>query len=174
MSSEKVCSVWARSCAHLPGCSPAIDKWKTTLNILNRRTLFFSSSFGNGKVYKCSAINEASSALKVTASVDLNVCATLSPGSCWRATTSNCSLCSDWGLMVELNPPSGPVSTNDFLIQTMRKSWFCKHVVRVKLKRTGDWVEQHYWLTCYSYLITFFAANDAHQNISTLCFPCIC
>lgn len=45
--------------------------------------LFCSSpSFGNGKVYKCSAINEASSALKVTASVDLNVCATLSPGSC--------------------------------------------------------------------------------------------
>ena len=34
---------------HLPGCSPTIDKWKTTLNILNRHTLFFLLLLEMGK-----------------------------------------------------------------------------------------------------------------------------
>lgn len=108
MSSKKVWPGNSWVCVHQSGCSPAIDKWQTTLNILNRCTPFFSSPFGNGKVYKCSAINEALSALKVTASVDLKVCATLSS---WRDILCNCSLYSGGALMVELNPQPGLGST---------------------------------------------------------------
>lgn len=117
MSSEKDRSGRA-PCAHicLAAPQPLINE-KLHLTSSMDTHLFFlpsSSSFGNGKVYKCLAINEASSALKVTARVDLNVCATLSRGSCWGTTPSTCSLSSDWALMVELNPWCRPVSTSAF------------------------------------------------------------
>ncbi len=106
----------------------------------SKDTHFFSSaSFRNGKVYKCSTINEASSALKMTANVDLNVCTTLSLSSCWRTTPSNSRLCSDGALMVGLNPRSGQLSTVQY--QQMTFGW--KHCLktgmvnvfyRVKLK----------------------------------------